>query len=217
MDDERTALEPNTTTDTTRRLLLRAAVGRFTLAASGLFLLQGLEETEAREGAAGGRLGGRHGKDHRTTAGATRASGAITVLNFGTSSVHVQGWQSDATGPNPDGPWSIGPGWDWSTINGVGSGRYFKDFKGEKPALAVFIEPGYGYVVHIWNDCCTPPHARILTGGWDAQGWHPTGSVLKESEMPIDTLIQVPAGIRVQRDADSTTHIRFRIGVADLS
>ncbi len=48
-----------------RRELLRAAAGGFALAASGLFLPEGLEETAAREGALDGELGGRRGKDRR--------------------------------------------------------------------------------------------------------------------------------------------------------
>lgn len=43
----------------------RALLGGFALSASGLFLPASREQTEARDGAAGGQLGGRHGKDHR--------------------------------------------------------------------------------------------------------------------------------------------------------
>ncbi|MFN8593704.1 MAG: hypothetical protein U0031_19760 [Thermomicrobiales bacterium] len=48
-----------------RRGLLGDAVGGLVLAASGLFVPQWLEESEAREGAFGGRLGGRHGRNRR--------------------------------------------------------------------------------------------------------------------------------------------------------
>jgi hypothetical protein len=49
-----------------RRALLRLATGGFALAASGLLLPGWLaEEAEAREGAYGGELGGRRGKDRR--------------------------------------------------------------------------------------------------------------------------------------------------------
>jgi hypothetical protein len=52
---------------TSRRRLLGAAAGGFALAASGLLLPDWLsEEAAARpDGAYGGQLGGRHGKDHR--------------------------------------------------------------------------------------------------------------------------------------------------------
>jgi hypothetical protein len=49
---------------TSRRALLGAASG-FALVASGLFLPEWMEETEARKGAYGGKLGGRHGKNRR--------------------------------------------------------------------------------------------------------------------------------------------------------
>ena len=51
---------------TARRALLRAAVGGFALAASGLFLpADDADEAAALEGAYGGELGGRRGKDRR--------------------------------------------------------------------------------------------------------------------------------------------------------
>lgn len=53
------------TAQPTRRRLLQMAAGGFALAASGLFLPAGLEESAAREGALGGAKGGRHGKQHR--------------------------------------------------------------------------------------------------------------------------------------------------------
>jgi hypothetical protein len=48
-----------------RRAILGGAAAGFALAANGLFLPERLQETEAREGANNGELGGRHGKDHR--------------------------------------------------------------------------------------------------------------------------------------------------------
>lgn len=52
--------------DMSRRQFLGGAASRFALAASGLFLPDALEaEAEAREGAYGGKLGGRHGNDRR--------------------------------------------------------------------------------------------------------------------------------------------------------
>ena len=45
-----------------RRALLRATLGGFALAASGLFLPADDDEAAAREGALGGVLGGRHGQ-----------------------------------------------------------------------------------------------------------------------------------------------------------
>jgi hypothetical protein len=65
MDNERNDLETSLNIETTRRRLLSAATGGFALAASGLFLPNGLQVADARDGAAGGRLGGRHRKDHR--------------------------------------------------------------------------------------------------------------------------------------------------------
>ena len=48
-----------------RRRLLGIAASGFALAASGLLLLEWLSEAEAREGALGGAMGGRRGKDRR--------------------------------------------------------------------------------------------------------------------------------------------------------
>ena len=48
-----------------RRALFAAAAGGFVIGASGLLLPEWLEEAEAAEGAYGGRLGGRRGKDRR--------------------------------------------------------------------------------------------------------------------------------------------------------
>ena len=63
MDNDQDHRETSTATGATRRRLLRAATGGFALAASGLFLPEGPEEADAREGALGGAKGGRHGKD----------------------------------------------------------------------------------------------------------------------------------------------------------
>ena len=49
----------------TRRTILRASLGGFALAASGLFLPADDDEAVAREGVLGGDLGGRRGKDHK--------------------------------------------------------------------------------------------------------------------------------------------------------
>ena len=48
-----------------RRAAMRLAAGGLLLAAGGLYLPDRLETAEAREGAYGGKLGGRHGKDRR--------------------------------------------------------------------------------------------------------------------------------------------------------
>lgn len=48
-----------------RRAVLSGAMAGFVLTSGGLFLPDDGEETEAREGALDGQLGGRHGKNHR--------------------------------------------------------------------------------------------------------------------------------------------------------
>jgi hypothetical protein len=48
-----------------RRRFLGVATGGFVLTATGLLLPEWLEEAEAREGALGAAMGGRHGKDRR--------------------------------------------------------------------------------------------------------------------------------------------------------
>ena len=52
-------------TTSSRRAVLQTAVSGFALATSGLLVPEWLEEAEAREGAYGGKLGGRHGKNRR--------------------------------------------------------------------------------------------------------------------------------------------------------
>ena len=52
-------------TTSSRRTLLQTALSGFALATSGLLVPAWLEEAEAREGAYGGKLGGRHGKNRR--------------------------------------------------------------------------------------------------------------------------------------------------------
>lgn len=63
--DETTAEASEQPTGGSRRLLLVGAAAGLTLAASGLYVPEWIEETEAREGALGGARGGRRGKNHK--------------------------------------------------------------------------------------------------------------------------------------------------------
>lgn len=57
--------DPRESTTATRRHLIHSAAGGMVLAASGLFLPDWLEKTEAREGTLDGAKGGRRGNDHK--------------------------------------------------------------------------------------------------------------------------------------------------------
>jgi hypothetical protein len=64
-DDEGASATLEIPSGLSRRGLLQAAAGGMALAASGLLLSARLEDVAARPGAAGGALGGRHGKNRR--------------------------------------------------------------------------------------------------------------------------------------------------------
>ncbi len=216
---------------TTRRHFLRAAMGGFTLAASGLFLPRGLEQAVAREGANDGQLGGRHGKDrkgrhrrrtHGDRKGKRPAPGnggigdrtvnvAVTVQNFRTVAVPVQGWQGLRDTSKGD-PWFMKDrSWDWTTIpakpgNGPALAR---EFVAEKWNMAIRI--GTDRVVTV-SGGLDDPNAFIITGGWNSRsGPDSTGELLAgNGAIPVNGSIAAP-GIKVTRRLESATHFRFLV------
>ena len=231
MEHDRNDLIAPMATERTRREVLRAATAGFALAASGLFLPHGLEQTAAREGANDGELGGRHGRDrkgrHRRRTHGDRkdkrpAPGggaigerpvnvAVTVQNFRNVAVQVQGWQGIRNTGNGD-PWYMKDrSWDWTTIPAKpanGPARA-KEFVADKWNLAIRLGEDRVATVAGGDDA---PNAFIITGGWDSRrGPDSTGELLAgNGAIPVNGSIQAP-GINVTRRPSSSTHIRFLI------
>lgn len=140
---------------TTRRHLLHVAASGFALATSGLFLPDGQEEADAREGALDGASGGRRGKDHKgrhghkkqthgdkknkgkdqdTPRGVTRdplpVTVAMSINNYRLVPVQVQGWQFLDKGES--GQYYVPREWRWSTLKARAANGFpgMKEFPG---------------------------------------------------------------------------------------
>jgi hypothetical protein len=214
---------------TTRREVLRASLGGVALAASGLFLPQGLKEVAAREGAMGGLLGGRHGtnqrgrdprrghgkrKNSRPAPGGGGGKGfldvAISVHNFRGVAVQVQAWQ-DRPDPRFDDPWYMkNAAWDWSTLSAwSGSGQEAQtDFAGTETNLAVRI--GTDRVVVVAGGPGIPA-GYIYAGGWDPRfGPEEPLPLAEDGRMAIEETFSA-VGITLTRLANSPSYMRFLI------
>ena len=206
-----------------RRGIVRAAAGAFTLATSGLFLPEGLVETGAREGTYGGALGGRHGPDHRgrhrrRTHGdkkdnrdskppqPPRREPSLGVLiylrNYRSVPVEVEAWEAAF---DDQSQWSQpNPAWFRSTIAGKPATGlpHSKTFQTDQANVAVRI--GTDLVVDLEGG--PPPDPRfvaILSGGWDATGWNPMGEtlVVRGGMKSFDTI--EAGGVRVKRNLNA--------------
>jgi hypothetical protein len=198
----------------TRREWIRAAGSGLLLSAGGLFLPEWLEEAQARPGAYGGTLGGRHGKNRRgrhrrRTHGnkkqkpeAKRPDGdqprggpgflfdvAVSLHNGRSIPVQVQGWEAPPTSPPI---YQVPSGWGWSAVPGTNGGGtpgskefliVYRQLVAEKWVVVqigtdrVIIVRNYEVALlsgKIWNKC----EVRILSGGWDENGWNPRGQTL---------------------------------------
>jgi len=200
MDDERDDREMTEAAGTSRRRLLRAATGGFALAACGLFLPAGLEETAAREGALGGAMGGRHGKNHRGREHRRhqhkrdhqRAPGhngatldvALYVHTKRDSPtwVDVSVWQGNNAGDS----WAK----KWNSRQLAG-GR-FDDFRGSDKRLCaelVMEFPHRKLYVEVWNPPIGFPHLFAVQStdenfvGWSTSGWNGSGDVVANQGM----------------------------------
>lgn len=201
-----------------RRRLLRAATGAFVLTASGLYLPAAVEDAEAREGAYGGRLGGRRGKnrrgrDRRRTHGdkkdrrdrtpprsspqGSEFGVRIYVLNYRSVPITVQGWVAPF---NDVSSWSQpDANWRWSTIGALPTGgdpRY-KVFRTGQANLAVQI--GTDRVVYVEGSNTPDPRwTAVLAGLWDATGWDTNPQTLKLQDLKPSESLEVE-GLRLQR------------------
>ena len=208
-----------------RRDIVRAAAGAFTLATSGLFLPEDMVETEAREGAYSGRLGGRHGKNRRGRDTRKRRShgakndnrgpepprpprgeptlGVLMYLrNYRSVPVEVEAWEAAF---DDQSQWSQpSPAWHRSTIAAKPATGlpHSKTFQTDQANVAVRI--GTDLVVDLEGG--PPPDPRfvaILSGGWDATGWNPRGEtlVVRGGMKPFDTI--EAGGVRVKRNLNA--------------
>lgn len=174
-----------------RRGLLRAAAGGFALAASGLFLPERVKEAEAREGADGGRLGGRHGpnrrgRDQRTRrdskgkqedrndrggkppgAGLTIVKAvALNIRNDAQIPITIETWWDQ----NP----ALGNGWEPAhATRHLQTGETFA-FQSPTRSAALWIASINGWL-HIFNPLAGAPEAAFKDGGGVQRGVGHTG------------------------------------------
>ena len=206
-----------------RRGLVGAAAGAFTLAASGLFLPEGVTEVAAREGTFGGQLGGRHGKnrrgrdehrDHRHERhrdrhrpdGGDWLNVALYVHNLRQSAVAVRQWKT--IGVDDIIRW--GPVTGWLTIDGkpASGPEHFIDFVTNLKGFAVEINTGH--VIEVANPLLGFPHLTVGVGGWSEHGWDPQGATLIDKGFTEWETAAAP-GFAAQRLNDTDTHKQFLV------
>jgi hypothetical protein len=210
----------------TRRGFARVAAGAFALGVAGLYLPALVDDAAAREGALGGQLGGRRGKDRRgrdkpkrrdrgngkngqpnngPRSGGPRAIDvAVRVRNLRDAPVQAQGWIGGWS--TNDDKWTIEEGWDWSMLAAkpATGPQASKDFVGRFREVAVRV--GTSHAVHCYLGAFGLVGAAIWTGGWGTAGHDPGASLLTyNDELRVDSSISA-AGITVTRVADSDTH-----------
>lgn len=227
VDDARDDREPTEAAGTSRRRLLRVATGGFVLATSGLFLPEGLEEAEAREGVLGGVKGGRHGTNHRdrnkrrnhrnkrkhdrrsNRAGQWR-NVALYIHNLRPTAVAVRQWKTISV----DDIIRWGPMTDWLPIDGRTGAEpeHFIDFVSDLKGFVVEINTGH--VIEVSNPLLSfLPHLDISEGGWSEHGWDPRGKTLINQGFFEWEIARAP-GFGVQRLTDTPTHKRFLVDLA---
>lgn len=215
----------------TRRAVLGAASG-LALAASGLFLPEWLQETEARRGALDGAKGGRRGKNRRGRHkqrnhgdkkdknrdkprgrdGLELRSVALLVHNYRPFAVQVQGWQYERLDDYLFfGEWGFRQptGWEESTIQGrTGQPHFTREFISTSTWAAVQV----GTDRIVWGRNLVPPFwptGTIVSGGWNKDGWT-GGDKLAQADLFVNSRIATD-GISITRVDDTNDHIRFSV------
>ena len=212
-----------------RRALLRAAAGAFSLAASGLFLPTSPHEAEARDGVLGGKRGGRKRKNQRDRNKAKRRQrrrsrrrekdkkaptgpGQILdvllyVHNLRGANVSLRAWRmidSEMIAWEPASEIITLPA-------KPGSGpEPFHDFVFDVTHLAVSIDAGH--VIEVGNPWLGFPWAFLATGTWGQQGWNQDGQQIFRQGFAEWESKSVP-GFVLQRLSDSATHKRFLLNL----
>lgn len=213
--------DPMPETGPTRRGLLAAASG-FALAASGLFLPVAREDAMARDGANGGNLGGRHGKDRRgqhkkrhhgdhknrqknnkdNAPGKVFKNVALYVYNERNEAVFVQGWAGGKT-----------TGYNTTTAvveiaAKTGGTTPFHDFVFPDDEGIAQISPNH----FVWatNTYILNPRIVIAIGQWTKTGPSEGFQVLVDDHLAVDNIFENDR-IRVKRTADTDNLKQFYV------
>jgi hypothetical protein len=207
--------------------MLRASLGGFALAASGILLPAWMDdEAAAREGAPGAK-GGRHGTNHRgrnkrrnhrnKRKHDRRRDGAggwlnvaLYIHNLRPTAVAVRQWKT--IGFDDIIRW--GPMTDWLPIEGRTGAEpeHFIDFVSDLKGFVVEINTGH--VIEVRNALLDfLPRLEILEGGWSEHGWHPRGKTLINQGFFEWEIARAP-GFGVQRLNDTPTHKQFLVDLA---
>ncbi len=212
-----------------RRALLRAAAGAFSLAASGLFLPASLEDVAAKDGVLRGKRGGHRRKNRRGRDKAKRRQrrkarkrdkggqgpkgpGQILdvllyVHNLRGASVSLRAWRMIDSEMIA---WE--PATDTITLPAkpASGPEPFHDFVFDVTHLAVTIDAGH--VIEVGNPWLGYPWAFLATGTWGQDGWNQDGQQLLRQGFTEWETKSVP-GFFVQRLSDSATHKRFLLNL----
>lgn len=229
-------VEASVNSGATRRQVLRAATAGFALAASGLFLPSPGEDAAAREGAAGGRLGGRHGKNRRgrkrrrthgdkkrdrngsgkPPGGGLRIAKDILLLvhNDGPNPVSIEFWYDG--NPLLENEWHR----DRNASN-LAAGAETRYQSPTRSAGAWFDTGGFlqTFWVAAFNPLANTPHVSFRWGGEVRDGVGHTGGTvverasvaLAEGEEHIWHVQQRVATIRRERDSDDNKIFTVRL------
>lgn len=209
-----------------RRALLGAAVGAFSLAASGLFLPASLADVAAKDGVLDGKRGGRRRQNRRGRDKAKRrdrrqarkhSSGPqgpgqildvlLYVHNRRGTSVSLRAWRmidSEIIAWEPATETITLP------AKPASGPDPFHDFVFDVTHLAVAIDAGH--VIEVGNPWIGYPWAFLATGGWGQDGWNQNGQqVLRQGFTEGESA--TVGSFHVQRLSDSATHKRFQLNL----
>lgn len=216
----------NTNEQQSRRALLRAAAGAFSLAASGLFLPAALEDVNAT-GVLDGKRGGRRRQRRREKRKADRRKrqrarqngkapkGSIGLLNVAVyvhnlRAVDVAAREWQMIGIDEAIRW--GPKTDWQTIarKPATGPEHFIDYVADVRGLAIALNTKE--TVEVGNPPIGFPWIAVRGGGWDSLGWDGTGPTLINTGLAEWESASAP-GFTVQRLNDNATHKRFLVNL----
>ena len=217
----RDGVEAEVPQELARRSFIRSAAGGLLVAAGGLWLPGQDEEARAREGAFGGNLGGRRGKDRRgkerrnrkhdrdrKPSAPPRPPGAADPLliqvdftNLRSTPVTIDVWEAGFQ--DWDNWIQTNASWKQVSVPAVpATGQPpVKSYIGNQPNMAVAIAPDR--VLYIETDSLgSAPNVAILSGTWSATGRNPiTGVLAVKTDMPIG-FVMYDNRVRVKRLAN---------------
>lgn len=204
-----------------RRSFIRSAAGGLLVAAGGLWLPGQDEDAQARDGAFGGNLGGRRGKNRRGKERRDRKKDrdrkpptpprspgvadllliAVDFTNLRETPVTLDVWEA---GFQDWDNW-IQTNASWKQVSvpaKPATGQpLVKTYIGNQPNMAVAIAPDR--VLYIETDSpSAAANVAVLTGTWSAKGRNPITGVLDvKMDMPIGSVLE-SNGVRVTRLAN---------------